>query len=140
MGQLLSEMNRRAFDIKITTFGIRSHQTIRIPRLEFMCVQFQSFEVADAIIACAGFKVTESHRAKGGVTSGTAAVNRKAVWVTSSSLGQKPCSVDTIIDVYDAPVTVESFAIGAAVTCAAAIINIQHSDAPAGPILDCLLQ
>ena len=45
-------------------------------------------------------------------------------------------AVDAVVDVDDAPVAVESLAVGAAKAGAAAVIHVEHRDAAARPVLD----
>ena len=85
-------------------------------------------------MAGAGFEsVTESERAKCGISARASAPNRKAVTVDVSVLDEISGAIDTVIDIYDAPLSLESFSIFTAVARAAAVIYIEYRDAPASP-------
>ncbi len=103
-------MNRRAFDVKIAPLGIGADQAVEIARLELVRVLGQRFEIADAVVARAGFEnVAEGQRAERRVAAGAAAADRQAVAVDFAAFDEIARAVDAIIDVDDAPLAVEPF-------------------------------
>ena len=88
-------------------------------------------------MAGAGFEnVAESERAQRSVAAGAAAADRQAVAVDLAAFREIARAVDAIVDIDDAPLAVEPFSVCAAVAGAAAIIDIEHRDAAAGPVLE----
>src|SRR5258708_7839951 len=67
--QLLGKVNRRPLNIDIALFGIRSHESIQIPRLKFVRLLRQGLRIADAVVTGAGAKCfAESKRTKRRIT------------------------------------------------------------------------
>src|SRR5262245_5303280 len=125
-------MNRRAFHVKISPFGIRTDQAIEITRLEFVGVPCQGFQIADSIVAGAGFEeVTESQRAEGCVSSGAGSSDRYSVAVDISALDKIPCAIYAVIHIDDTPSTLEPLSVCAPVTGTAAVIHVEYSNTPA---------
>src|SRR5262245_45344990 len=134
-------MNRRAFYIKISPLRIGTNERIEIARLELVGVPCQSFQIADSIVTGAGFEeVTESQRAESRVSSGAASSDRKSVAVDLSTRDKIPCAIHAVIHIDDTPSTLEPLSVCAAVTRAAPVIHIENRDAPAGPILNRILE
>ena len=80
-------MNRRAFHVKIAPFRIGTDQSIEIARLELVRVPCERFQIADAVMAGAGFEdVTERQRAERRIAAGAAASDGKPVAVDFSTL------------------------------------------------------
>ena len=130
-------MDRRTLDVKIASLGVGADQAVEIARLELVGVLRQRFEVADAVVAGAGFEnIAEGERAQRRVAAGAAAGDHQAVAVDFAAFGQIARAVDAIVDVDDAPLAVEPFAIRAAVAGAAAVVHVEHGDAAAGPVLN----
>src|SRR5258708_33276485 len=106
-------------------------------RLEFVRVAGQGLEIGDAVIARAGPEdVVEGQGGEGGVAAGAAAADHQAVRVGASGADEVTSAIDTILDIDDAPLSIETVAIGAPIAAAAAVIHIEHADAAARPILD----
>ena len=113
--QLIGEMDRRAGDVEIAAFGVRADQSVEVARLEFMGVFRQRFQVADAVVAGAGFEdVAEGEGAQSGEAAGAAAANRQAIAIDLAKLCQVTGAVGAVVDIDDTPVAVQSFTIGAA--------------------------
>ena len=109
-------MDRRARDVEIAPFRIGADEPVEIARLELVGVFGQSFQIADAVVAGAGFEyVAESQRAQRRVAAGAAAADRQAVAVDFAALGEIARAVGAVVDVDNAPVAVQSFTIGPAV-------------------------
>src|SRR5258708_24232789 len=106
-------------------------------RLEFVCVAGQGLEIGDAIIARAGPEdVVEGQGGEGGVAAGAAAADHQALRVGASGADEVTRAIDAILDIDDAPLSIETIAIFAPIAAAAAVIHIEHADAAARPILD----
>src|SRR5258705_6430968 len=117
-------MYGRPLNVKILALRIRSNQTARIPRFEFMRVDLQRFKIAYPKMTCACFEViSKRQRAKRRVTSGASAINHRSIWISLGPGGEKLCSIDAVVDIDHTPGAVQPFAIGAAVTGAAAIVH-----------------
>src|SRR5262245_44322708 len=130
-------MNRRAFHVKISPFGIRTDQAVEITRLEFVGVPCQSFQIADSIVAGAGFEeVTESQRAEGCVSSGASSSVGKSVAVDVSTLDKIACAIYAVIHIDDTPSTLEPLSVCATVTGTAPVIHVEYGNTAASPILD----
>ena len=101
----------------------------------------EGFQVADAVVAGAGFEnVAESESAQRSVAAGAAAANCQATAIHFAALGEVARAVGAVIDINDAPIAVEPFAIGAAIARAATVIYIEDGDPSAGPILNRVLE
>src|SRR5262245_2716052 len=134
-------MNRRACDVKIPPLLIGANQAVEIARLELMGVLCQSFQIADSIVAGAGFEeVTESQRAKGCVTSGAASSDGNSVPVYVSTLDKIPCAIHAIVDIDDTPSILEPLSVCAAVTGTATVIHVEYGNTSTGPILNRVLE
>src|SRR6185295_13135114 len=102
--QLFGEVDRRARYINVTLFGIRSHESIEIPRLKFMRFFCQRFSIADAVVAGSGAeRVTESQRTKRRVAPRAAAGNHKAIAIDFTLLNQITRAVCTVVDINYSP-------------------------------------
>src|SRR5947207_2119482 len=136
-GQAVGEVYRRALEIEIAPFRIRTNQAIEIPRLKLVRLFSQGFGVTDTEVTGTGMKYfAECERAQGRVTAGAATVNHQPFIIRSALGHQVQCAVDAVVHVDDAPLVVQSFAIPATIAGAATVVNIQHSDSTAGPILN----
>ena len=62
--QSIREMDRRTFEVEIAPTGIGADELVAIARLELVGVFHQGFQVADAVVAGAGFEnISECQRA-----------------------------------------------------------------------------
>src|SRR6266550_3857129 len=139
--QMVGEVNRRAFDVEIAPLGIGADQSVEIARLELVGVFGQRFEIADAVVAGAGFEnVTKRQRAERRVAAGAAAADCEPIAVDFAAFSKIARAVDAVVDIDDTPLTVEPFSVGASVTGAAAVVDIEYRDASAGPILNRIFQ
>src|SRR5262249_53886219 len=103
-----------------------------------MRVLIERDQIADSKMARTGLEyVTKGQSAQNRVTARAAARDRQAIGIYQSFLGQKPRAVYAIVNIYHTPVAFQTLAIITPVTCAAAVIHVQHSDAATRPILDC---
>src|SRR6266550_8197892 len=110
--QAIGEVNRRAFDVEIAPLGIGADQSVEIARLELVGVFGQRFEVADAVVAGAGFEnVTKRQRAERRVAAGAAAANRQAISIDFAAYRKIKCAIDAIVDIDNTPLTVEPFSV-----------------------------
>src|ERR1044071_1351253 len=130
-------MNGRSLDVKVSAFRIWPDQAIGITRFEFMSVQFERFEIADAIITGAGFEVIpEGERAECGVAAGAAAVDHRSIGIDISARGQKFGAVHTVVNIDNSPSAAQTLAISPAIAAAATIVDVEYGDTAAGPILN----
>src|SRR5215472_15245649 len=130
-------IDRRARQVEIASFWIRSDQTIEVARFELVRVLGQSLQVAHAIVTCAGLEeVVEGERTQGGVATGAATRDHNAHRINALRLGEALRAVDAVLDVNNAPLAPQQVAIFPAVAAAAAVVDIEHSDSAAGPELD----
>src|SRR5579875_477276 len=108
-----------------------------IPRFEFVIFTLQRFLVADSIMARAGFEdIAEGERAERCIATRAAAGNGQPVPIHKAAFHQVARAVYAVIHIDDAPLSLESLAISAAIACTAPIIHIKDGYTPAGPILD----
>src|ERR1043166_4964791 len=130
-------MNRRSLDVKVFAFRIWPDQAIGITRFEFMSVQLERFQIADAIITGAGFEViAEGERAECGVGAGAAAVDHRSIGVDISARGQELGAVHTVVNIDDSPGAAQTLAICPAIPAAATVVDVEYGDTAAGPILN----
>ena len=109
---------------------------MEIARLEFGGIAGQCLKVANTLITSAGFKqVVKGEGGEHGITAGTAATNHDALGVGEALVDQVLSTGDHIIDIFNAPGTVEGLSIGSAITRTAAIIHVEHSKTSVGPEL-----
>ena len=80
-------------------------------------------------------EVVERQGGERRVSARAAAADDHALAVDQPSLRQEPGSVDAVVDVDDAPVALETVAIGAAEAGAAAVVHVEHRNAAAGPVV-----
>src|SRR6516165_3822899 len=122
---------------KVAARRVSDDQPVEVSRFEFVRVFRESLEVANAIVTRTRRKnVAERQRAQRGVTTRAAAADRHALAVYLSAGGQVFSAVDTVVDIDDAPLAAEPFAVGAPIARTAAIIDIENGKAPARPVLD----
>src|SRR5438093_11209052 len=130
-------MNRRSFNIEITSFRIRADESVKIARLEFIRVLGQRFQIADAIMAGAGLEgVAERQRAEGRISSGASPSNGESVAIDCSGFHKIPGAIDAIIYIDNSPLTFKSFSVLSAIARTSAIVDIENSDASTRPVLN----
>src|SRR5581483_8965793 len=101
-----------------------------------MCIRCQRFGIADAQMAGPRLKrIAERQRAQRRIPTRAASVNRQSILIRQSLLDQVLCAVHTIIHVNDPPLPLEPFPIRTPITRTAAIIDIEHREAPTRPEL-----
>ena len=128
----------RTFGIEFLVLRVGTNQPVQITGLEFVRVARKGLEIADAVIASArteDFLAFGSQRAKRCVTSGAAAADHEPLRIGVSFLDQAARAGDAILDVYNAPSSLEPQPVGAAIAGAAAIIHVEHPNAAARPVL-----
>src|SRR5262249_41177434 len=112
-------------------------QTLLVAGLELVSVPRQSFEVANPVVARARPKeITKSERTQRRIATGTATRNGEPLTVYFTALNQKANAVDTVVYVHDPPLTLEPLTIGTPIPSAPTIIDVEHGDTTAGPVLD----
>jgi hypothetical protein len=70
------------------------------------------------------------------VTTGAAAGDDQALAIDLTAVREIASAVHTIVNINDAPLLVQSFAILPAIAGAAAVVDVEHRKSPAGPILN----
>src|SRR5262249_39647225 len=112
-------------------------QPIEIARLEFVRVARQRGDIADPVIAGPALEdVMARERRQHRIAAGAAAGDHGAPAIGEAPGGDVPRRVDAIGDIEDTPAAFERSAMGPAIPGAAAVIDIEHGDAAAGPELD----
>src|SRR5207302_7032292 len=92
---------------------------------------------ADPIITGAALEdVATGERRQDRIAAGAAAGDDGALAIGQPLSDDVAGGVDAIVDIDDAPGALQAFAIGAAIPRAAAVIDVEHSDAAARPVLD----
>src|SRR4029453_6533979 len=96
----------------------------------------QRLEVGDAEVAGpGGERVAESERGQRRVAPGRPAPDAEPVGVDPALLAQPPGSGLAVVEVDHAPVALELVAVGPAVADRSAVVDVDHGEAPAGPVL-----
>ena len=109
---------------------------IEVARLELVRLARQRFQVAHAEVARPGGEgVAEGQRRQRRVAARAAAADRQPLWVRQATRRQIARAVDAVVHVHDAPAARQALAIGAPVAGAAAVVHVEHGEAPAGPVL-----
>src|SRR6185312_3953673 len=111
-------------------------QPVEIARLELVRGARQRGRIADAVVAGAALEdIVERERDERRVATRAAAGDDAAVAVDQPLVGEESGSVDAVVDVDDAPLPVQPVAVLAAIAGAAAVVDVEHRDAAAGPVL-----
>src|SRR6185437_8381570 len=107
----------------------------KIARLELMRVTGERPEIADAKVACARLKgIAEGDRAERRIAARAAAGDGQPLAIHQPLRRQIARAIDTVIQVYHAPLALQAVAIGAAIAGAAAIVHIEDGEATARPV------
>src|SRR6478672_4213948 len=94
-------------------------------------------DIAHAVITGAATEhIVEHERREGCVAAGAAATDHHTIGIDAPALSQKFCTINTVVDVDDAPVELKSIPVGAAKTAATSVIHVKHRNAAARPVLD----
>jgi hypothetical protein len=100
-------------------------------------LDLQGLQIAHPEVARAGTKdVSKRQRTERGVATGAAPSDGEPVAVDVAALYQIPGPVHAIVNVDDAPLAPQPVSILAAVAGAPTVIDVEHGDAAAGPVLD----
>src|SRR5690606_2096337 len=116
--------------------GLRvgADEAIEVAALELVRLARQRLEVAHAVVARPGLEhVCEGEGAEGGVAAGAVAGDREARAVRLALGDQTLRGEDAVADVDLAPASVQALAVGAAEAGAAAVVDVDHGEAAAGP-------
>src|ERR1035437_7416320 len=121
--------------------GPRSDQTVEVSRLELMGVLRQSREVTDTEVTRPRAENTaEGQCAQCRVPTGTTPVNQQGIGVRPSRVDEVLGGVHAVVEVNDAPRTLQSFAVRPAVPRASAVVNVHHGKTATSPILNRVAQ
>ena len=127
----------RAFPIGVAGGGIRSDEPVQVPGLEFVGIPGEGLQVADPVVAGPGAEgIFKGQRRQGGIAAGAAAGDNEAFLVHPSLLGQESGPGRAVLDVVQPPGAIQGMPIQPAKPGAAAIIDLEHREAAAGPKLD----
>src|SRR6202045_2212016 len=136
LGQALRMKERRALAIERLLLRVGSDQPVEIARFELVGVAGKRSRIAHAVIARPARKeVAERERRERGVAAGAAAADHAAPTVDAPVLGQEACAGDAVVHIDHAPAQMQSIAVGATEAGAAAVIDVEHRDPAAGPVL-----
>src|SRR5215510_4200063 len=80
--------------------------------------------------------VAKRERAKRRITTGAATRDDQAIGIDFTAIGEIASAVNAVVNIDDAPLLVESLSILPSVTGTAAIVDIEHGEPAAGPILN----
>ena len=134
-------MDRRARQIQRLGLRRGADQVLVVAGLEFVRILVQAFQVGHAVITGAGLEdIVERQRAQRRQAAGAAAADDQALTIGQAAFDQVARAGDAIIDIDDAPLALERVAISPAEAAAAAVIDVQHAEAAAGPVLGRQLQ
>src|SRR5215831_2458758 len=134
--QPIGVINRRPFAIARLHFRKRPDEPVEISRFEFVGIARQCCGVADAVIACSALEeIAKGERREGSVAASTAAADDNAPCVHQSPLHQEFGAVHAVVHIDDAPIELQPLAVFAPETRAAAVVDIKHRNAAAGPEL-----
>src|SRR5262245_57383666 len=134
--QPLRVIERRPLAVALLHRRIGPDEPVEITRFELVSVAGKRDRIAHAIVARAPCEeIAEHQRGERGVAAGAAAGDDGALRIDQTLLGEKPGAVYAVVDIDDPPVAVETLAVLAPKTGAAAVVDIEHGDAAAGPEL-----
>src|SRR5579884_4464842 len=140
-GHLIDVIDRRPFAVELLRLGIGTDQAIGIARLELVGVVHERIEVGNPEVAGAGReRVAEGESGQRGIAAGTAAVNNQAVRIGHTALDEVAGSVDGIVHVHHAPLPLQPVTVLTSVPRAAAVVDVDHAEAAAGPELRAQVQ
>ena len=135
--ELLRVVDRRASAVALDRLGIRTHEFVQIARLKLVCVAHQRFEITDPVVARTGREgVVEGQCTERRVATGAASADGEPPAIHPTLLGKRARRRDAVRYIDDAPSARQSLAVLPAVAGRAAVVHVDHRDAPAGPVLD----
>src|SRR5690606_18924527 len=121
--------------------GTGTGKGVEVARLELVGVRKQPLKIGDAVVRGAGGKdVVEGECRQHGEPAGTAAGYDQPFAIGEVLRNKFAGSGDHVLHVGDAPSAVEGFAVGAPVTGAATVIDIEIAKTAAGPVLNLRLE
>src|SRR5688572_4038837 len=101
-----------------------------------MCVLRERSEISDAIMTGTGGKrVVEHQRAQRRVAPRAASANGHSPGIDISAIGEVVRGGDAVFDIHNSPLAIQPLAVFTAIARAAAIIDIDDSKSPSGPVL-----
>src|SRR5437667_9820040 len=130
-------MDGRTFPVEILLLRIRSDQPVEISRLELVSILHERLKIADPEIAGPSpEEIPKSQSAHGGIPSRASAFYRDTVSIHLSILDKMSCTVDAVVNINHAPLSVKAFPVGSPVACASSIVDVEHCYPPARPVLN----
>src|SRR5215472_11270136 len=101
-----------------------------------MSILCQRLRVANAVIAGAGFeRIVEVQGTESSVTAGAASADCEAFGIDTAVVSKESGAIQTIVDVNNAPLALQPFAVGAAIPGATTVVHVENGEAAAGPVL-----
>src|SRR5262245_21415797 len=106
-------MNRRASVIHLFRGRIGSNERVEVARFELVRILREHLDVADPVVTGAGLEDIrmECESGQSRVATGAAAANRQTIGVSLAGRDKKSRGGHHVIDVENAPLTIEALAI-----------------------------
>src|SRR5262249_37320635 len=96
----------------------------------------QRRDITNSVITCAALKEIPKHqRHQRGIAASTATSDDNAVMIDQPLCNEEFGTIDTIVNINDAPIEVQAIAVGASKTATAAVVDVQDGDPTARPKL-----
>src|SRR5918994_2173010 len=133
--------DQRPLDVEVAAGRIGADEPVEVAALELERLGGQRLEVGDAEVArTGGERVAERQRRQGGVATGRATPDAQPVGVDPPLVGQPAGGGDAVVEVDDTPGAPQLLAVVAAVAGRTAVVDVDHGEAAAGPVLRAELQ
>src|ERR1051326_351597 len=99
-------MDGRSLPVEFSSGGIRTNQTLFVPRLKFVCVSSQRFKIRYPKVTGAGSEhVVEHQRAKRCIPTGASATDCHSFRIDLTPLFEISSGIDAVVNIDDAPLT-----------------------------------
>ena len=136
-GEARGVMHGRALAVEIGAGGPGADQAVEVARLELVGVPRQGLEVADAVVAGPGRElVAEGQQTQRRVASRAAAAGQQARRIGGALRRREARRGGAVGEVAHAPLAAQQVAVGAPVARAAGVVDVDHREAPRGPVLE----
>src|ERR1019366_8065765 len=127
--------------VDLSRGGPWSHQAVEISRFELVGVLGQCRQIADSEITGPRAKnAAEGQGAQRGVTASTSPMDQQSVRIGSWRGDEVVGRVDAIIEVDDAPGTLQPLTVRATVADTSAVVDVDDGEATTGPVLGVVTQ
>ena len=141
-GQIIDVMDGRPLEVQVLPFRIGPDERAQVAGLELVSVLGKALKLRQTIVAGADIEdgASKCEACQGRVAPRTSAADCKPVAIDESLLGQEAGGIAAVINVDDAPLTVQAPAVLPAISRRTAVVHINDGKSPAGPILDAVAQ